>query len=41
MNQLSKRSLANLEGVNPILIAIAVDAVKTSPHDFRYTRNRR
>lgn len=34
MNQLSKRSLSRLEGVNPLLVAIAVDAVKNSPYDF-------
>ena len=34
MNKLSKRSLSRLEGVNPLLIAIAVDAVKESPYDF-------
>ena len=34
MNQLSKRSLARLAGVNPLLIAIVTDAVKESPYDF-------
>ena len=32
--KLSKRSLSRLKGVNPLLIAIAVDAIKDSPHDF-------
>jgi peptidoglycan L-alanyl-D-glutamate endopeptidase CwlK len=32
--KLSKRSLGRLENVNPMLIAIAVDAIKDSPHDF-------
>ena len=30
----SKRSLSRLEGVNPLLIAIMVDGIKDSPHDF-------
>lgn len=32
--KLSKRSLGRLENVNPVLIAIVVDAIKDSPHDF-------
>jgi len=32
--KLSKRSLKRLDGVKPILIAIAVDSIKESPHDF-------
>ena len=32
--KLSKRSLGRLENVNPLLIAIVVDAIKDSPHDF-------
>lgn len=34
MFKLSKRSLKRLEGVNPLLIAIVVDSIKDSPHDF-------
>jgi peptidoglycan L-alanyl-D-glutamate endopeptidase CwlK len=34
MYQLSKRSLARLKNVNPLLIAIAVDGIKNSPVDF-------
>lgn len=30
----SKKSLQNLKGVNPLLIAIFVDAIKTSDFDF-------
>lgn len=32
--KLSKRSLGRLDGVNPLLIAIAVDSIKDSPYDF-------
>lgn len=32
--KLSKRSLNNLSGVKPILIAILCDAIQDSPHDF-------
>ena len=34
MYKLSKRSLSRLKGIEPILIAILVDAIKTSPYDF-------
>lgn len=34
MYKLSKRSLNRLDGVNPILIAIAVDSIRESPYDF-------
>lgn len=34
MYKLSKRSLSRLENVKPILIAIVVEAIKDSPHDF-------
>lgn len=34
MYKLSKRSLKRLSGVNPLLIAIVVDSIKTSPYDF-------
>ena len=34
MYKLSKRSLKRLKNVNPILIAIAVDAIRESPYDF-------
>lgn len=34
MYKLSKRSLNRLEGVNPLLIAIAVDAITESPYDY-------
>ena len=34
MYQLSKRSLERLKNVNPLLIAIAVDAIRESPYDF-------
>ena len=36
--QLSNRSLSRLKGVNPRLIAIIEDAIKTSPHDFGIPR---
>ena len=32
--KLSKRSLSHLKGVNPLLIAIVVDAIPDAPHDF-------
>ena len=32
--KLSLRSLERLSGVNPILIAIAVDSIRESPYDF-------
>ena len=32
--KLSKRSLGRLKGVEPLLIAIAVDGIKDSPYDF-------
>jgi peptidoglycan L-alanyl-D-glutamate endopeptidase CwlK len=32
--KLSKRSIEHLKGVNPLLIAIVVDAIRDSPHDF-------
>lgn len=35
---LSNRSLGRLKGVNPRLIAIIEDAIKTSPHDFGIPR---
>lgn len=34
MYQLSKRSLKRLEAVEPILINIVKEAIKTSPYDF-------
>ena len=34
MYKLSKRSLNRLQDVNPLLIAIAVEAIKESPYDF-------
>ncbi len=34
MYKLSNRSLERLEGVKPLLIAIAVEAVRESPYDF-------
>lgn len=34
MHRLSKRSLSRLKGVNPLLIAIFVDAIRNSPYDF-------
>jgi peptidoglycan L-alanyl-D-glutamate endopeptidase CwlK len=34
MYKLSKRSLSRLKGIEPILIAILVDAIKKSPYDF-------
>ncbi len=32
--KLSKRSLANLQSVDPLLIAIMVDSIKDSPYDY-------
>lgn len=37
--KLSKRSISRLEGVNPLLIAIAVDAIRNSPYDFGIPQN--
>ena len=34
MYKLSKRSLSRLKGVEPLLIAIFVDAIYNSPYDF-------
>lgn len=34
MFKLSKRSLGRLQDVDPILIAIVVDAIRESPYDF-------
>ena len=34
MYRLSKRSLGRLQDVNPLLIAIAADAIRNSPYDF-------
>ena len=34
MYKLSRRSLQRLSGVTPLLIAIVVDSIKDSPHDF-------
>lgn len=34
MYKLSKRSLSRLKGVEPLLIAIAVESIKESPFDF-------
>lgn len=39
MYKLSKRSLSRLEKVNPILIAIFVDAVRECPYDFGIPNN--
>ena len=35
---LSRRSLSRLQGVDSLLIAIAVDAIKESPYDFGIPR---
>jgi len=32
--KLSKRSISHLQSVDPLLIAIVIDSIKDSPHDF-------
>ena len=39
MYKLSNRSLSRLEGVKPLLIAIVVEAIQTSPYDFGIPRS--
>jgi len=39
MYRFSKRSLERIEGINPLLITILKEAIKTSPYDFGIPRD--